>query len=124
MKRRVRLRRRGEVQQVLRSHRVLVSPTMVAYAHPSSSGGRLRVAVAVSRNVRGAVRRNRARRRLREAARLGLLGGGSDEGDLGIGYDVVVIARPSALDVAFPELVATMETVRRRLGESRMSGGG
>jgi RNase P protein component len=34
---------------------------------------------------------------------------------LGIGYDVVVIARPPALDVAFAELVAAMEVVRRRL---------
>ena len=124
MKKRLRLRRRGQIQEVLRSRRVLVSPTVVAYARPAPSEGRLRVAVAVSRNLKGAVRRSRARRRLREAARAGLLAGGSDAEHLGIGYDVVVIARPPALDVAFTELVATMETVRRRLGESRMSGGG
>jgi ribonuclease P protein component len=112
----MRLRRRGEVQVVLRSRRVLVGPAMVAYARPAGPDGRLRVAVAVSRNVKGAVRRNRVRRRLREAARAGLLGGDSDAGDLGIGYDVVVIARPAALDVAFTELVAAMEAVRRQLG--------
>jgi ribonuclease P protein component len=112
----MRLRRRGEIQVVLRSRRVLVGPAMVAYARPSGSDGRLRVAVAVSRNVKGAVRRNRARRRLREAARAGLLGGGSDAGDLGIRYDVVVIARPAALDMPFTELVTAMETVRRQLG--------
>jgi ribonuclease P protein component len=117
VKRRARLRSGGDVQLVLRSRRVLVSPAIVAYARPAGSAGRLRVAVAVSRNVKGAVRRNRARRRLREAARVGLLGGGSDAHDLGIGYDVVVIARPAALDVAFSELVASMETVRRRLGD-------
>jgi ribonuclease P protein component len=89
---------------------------MVAYARQTSPDGRLRVAVAVSRNVKGAVRRNRARRRLREAARVGLLEGGSEALDLGIRYDVVVIARPAALDVAFSELVATMDLIRRRLG--------
>jgi ribonuclease P protein component len=115
MKRRVRLRGRGEIQLVLRSRRVHVGPAMVAYARPASSEGRLRVAVAISRNVRGAVRRNRVRRRLREAARAGLLGGDSDARDLGIAYDVVVIARPAALDMAFSELVAEMEAVRRRL---------
>jgi len=116
VKRRLRLRRRGEIRLVLRSRRVLVSPTAVVYARPAPSARGLRVAVAVSRNVRGSVARNRARRRLREAVRIGLLGGGSDAGDLGIRYDVVVIARPAALHVAFTELVATMEAARKRLG--------
>ena len=111
----MRLRARGEIQLVLHSRRVLVGPAMVAYARQASSGTRLRVAVAISRNVRGAVRRNRVRRRLREAARAGLLGGDSDAHGLGIGYDVVVIARPAALDMEFSELVAAMQTVRRRL---------
>jgi len=115
VKRRMRLRGRGEIQQVLRSRRVLVGPVLVAYARPTSADAHLRVAVAVSRNVRGAVRRNRVRRRLREAARAALLAGDSETPDLGIGYDVVVIARPAALDAAFPDLVAAMHAVRRRL---------
>ena len=117
MKRRMRLRGRGEIQRVLSARRVLVGPVIVAYARPASSEGRVRVAVAVSRKVRGAVRRNRVRRRLREAARAALFGGDSLADDLGIGYDVVVIARPAALDAAFPELVASMEAVRRRLAD-------
>ena len=100
---------------MLSGRRVLVGPVIVAYARPAPSEGRVRVAVAVSRKVRGAVRRNRVRRRLREAARTALLGGDSLAHDLGIGYDVVVIARPAALDAPFPELVASMESVRRCL---------
>jgi ribonuclease P protein component len=95
---------------------------MVAYARPASSGGRLRVAVAISRNVRGSVRRNRVRRRLREAARTGLLGGASDAYDLGIGYDVVVIGRPAALEMDFVELVAAMGAIRRRLENGGLGG--
>jgi ribonuclease P protein component len=95
---------------------VLVGPGLVAYARAGSAGGRLRVAVAVSRSIKGAVRRNRVRRRLREAARSGLLGGDSRADDLGIGYDVVVIGRPAALDMAFADLVAAMKLIRRRLG--------
>ena len=121
MKRRARLRRRGDIQRVLRSRRVLVGPGMVAYARAAPVGG-LRVAVAISRNVKGAVRRNRVRRRLREAARAGLLGSDSHADDLGIGYDVVVIGRPAALDMAFADLVAAMMTIRRRLGNGEAGG--
>ena len=123
MKRRARLRRPGDIQRVLRSRRLLVGPGLVAYARPGSAGGRLRVAVAISRNVKGAVRRNRVRRRLREAARSGLLGGDSPGYDLGIGYDVVVIGRPAALDMAFTDLVAAMKTIRRRLGNGEAGNG-
>src|SRR5437660_880536 len=52
VKRRARLRRPGDIQRVLRSRRLLVGPGLVAYARPGSAGGRLRVAVAISRNVK------------------------------------------------------------------------
>lgn len=102
---------------MLRSRRVFAGPTMVAYARPGSDG--LRLAVAVSRRVRGSVGRNRVRRRLRESARAGLLAGDSMAGDVGIGYDVVVIARPAALEAEFAQLVADMRTIRRRLRQPR-----
>jgi ribonuclease P protein component len=60
--------------------------------------------VTVSRNVKGSVARNRARRRLREAARTQLLGSDSPLRGVGIRYDVVLIARPAALVVPFAEL--------------------
>lgn len=62
---------------------------------------------AVSRQVRGAVSRNRARRRIREAYR-------QVRAQMAGNVAVVVIARPSAATRPFPELVEDM----RRLGEA------
>lgn len=115
MKKRQRLVRRGDFQQVLESERVFVGRAVVAYARRQGGGARQwRIGVAVSRGVRGAVARNRARRRLREAWRVAG-GGGSAAADSGIGYDVVLIARPPALSVPFPDLVAQAALVQGRL---------
>jgi len=76
---------------------------MVAVGVPSARDG-CRVGVTVSRTVKGAVARNRARRRLREASRLELLAPDSPLLRLGIRYDVVLIARPAALETTFEEL--------------------
>ena len=76
-----------------------------------------RVGVTVSRNVKGSVNRNRARRRIREAARDRLLGPDSPLHGLGIRYDVVLIARPAALEVPFAELEAETEQAAVRLSK-------
>jgi ribonuclease P protein component len=76
---------------------------LVAFAVPSS-GEQNRVGVTVSRGVKSSVERNRARRRVRELARTVLLGPDSPLADLGIRYDVVLIARPAALEVTFADL--------------------
>jgi ribonuclease P protein component len=76
------------------------------------------VGVTVSRQVRGAVRRNRARRRVREAARLRLLGDDSGLLRSGIPYDVVLIARPAALAADFTAVVHDAERVAGRLARS------
>jgi len=86
----------------------------VAFARPRSLAP-TRVGVTVSRQVRGAVRRNRARRRVREAARLRLLPHDSAPPRSGIPYDVVLIARPAALTAAFATLLEDAERVARRL---------
>ena len=62
---------------------------------------------AVSRQVRGAVARNRARRRIREAYRQICAQMASD-------ITVVIVARPGAVRRPFPELVEDM----RRLAET------
>lgn len=87
---------------------------MVAFAVPRDQGP-IRIGVTTSRRVKGSVARNRARRRLREAARLGLLAD-SAPGRTGIGYDVVLIARPAALELPFGDLEAEVTAVGRRLG--------
>lgn len=82
---------------------------LVAFARPNASG-RWRVGVTTSRRVRGAVQRNRLRRRLREAARAELL---RQEpcGD-GRSYDVVLIGRPAAADL--PQALLERETAAIR----------
>ena len=67
--------------------------------------------------VKGSVDRNLARRRLRELARLSLLGGDSPLTGVGIRYDVVLIARPAALEVPFADLVAEAEQAALRLSK-------
>lgn len=88
--------------------------TLIAFARRRAEPS-LRIGVTVSRQVRGAARRNRARRRVREAARLRLLADDSGRERPGIPYDVVLIARPAALAGAFAALLQDAERVARRL---------
>lgn len=74
-----------------------------------------RVGVTVSRAIKGSVERNRARRRLREVSRLALCGPDSPLRRGGIRYDVILIARPAALEVSFAELKAEAERAALRL---------
>jgi len=87
---------------------------MVGFAVASQAAGS-RIGVAVSRKIRSAVERNRARRRLREVARLHMLGPGSPLSQVGIRYDVVLIARPAALEVSFADLKAEASLAALRL---------
>jgi len=118
VKRRFRLRRRGDFQATLGAGRVYAGRTLIAFARPRPSPP-TRVGVTVSRGLRGAVRRNRARRRVREAARLCLLGDDSRLPQPGIPYDVVLIARPAALAAEFAGLLQDTERV-----VARLAGGG
>jgi ribonuclease P protein component len=100
------------------AQRVFAGRAIVAFARPSADG-RWRVGVAVSRRLRGAVRRNRLRRRLREAARSGLLpathGWGPEQVSGEAGYDVVLIGRPAALELPWTALEEETARVRGRL---------
>jgi ribonuclease P protein component len=120
VKRRFRLRRRQDFDRVMRTQRVFAGRTMVAFATPSSSGG-WRVGVTVSRRLRGAVNRNRLRRRLREAARASLLPRPAPTGmpPEDAGFDVVLIGRPAALDLPLQALSEEAARVRSRLVEAR-----
>lgn len=113
MKKRFRLRRQGAFQRVIHAQRLFAGRTLVAFARPAEGGG-LRVGVAVSRQLRGAVARNRARRRLREAVRSRLLGDWEDARG-GIGYEVVLIARPPALTEPQASLEREVGVVAKRL---------
>jgi ribonuclease P protein component len=103
LKRRYRLRRQAEFQSAFAGKRLYSGRALVAYAVPSS-GDANRVGVTVSRALKSSVARNRARRRVRELAREKLLGPDSPLASLGIRYDVVLIARPAALEMSFADL--------------------
>ena len=65
----------------------------------------VRVAVAASRAVGGAVKRNRARRRVREALRVAL----GARHPLGNGADLLLMVRPAALVVPAAEIRGALE---------------
>ena len=89
---------------------------MVGFATPGAAA-ETRVGITVSRQVRSSVDRNRAKRRLREVARGVLLGPDSPLQQVGIRYDVVLIARPSALDIPFADLKAEASLAALRLAQ-------
>jgi ribonuclease P protein component len=70
----------------------------------------VRVAVSSSRAVGGSVKRNRARRRVREAVRLAL----RDHGTAG-GMDLVLLARPAALKAAPADLRGAVDRELKRV---------
>jgi ribonuclease P protein component len=116
VKRRIRLRRHGDFQAAISGKRFYSGRALVAFAIPSERD-ETRVGVTVSRAVKSSADRNRARRRLRELARMSLFGVDSPLTGVGIRYDVVLIARPAALEVAFAELVAEAEQAALRLSK-------
>ncbi len=118
MKRRFRLRRKPEFQAVLKGRKVYSGRGLVLLAVPTHREEG-RIGVTVSRQVKTAVQRNRAKRRVRELARLALLGTDSSGGRRGIRYDVVLIARPAALTLRFADLKEETEQAALRLNPTR-----
>ncbi|HKW70057.1 MAG TPA: ribonuclease P protein component [Candidatus Dormibacteraeota bacterium] len=119
MKRSARLRRRADFQSAISGKRFHFGRALVGFAVPSQ-GPESRIGVTVSRGVKSSVDRNRARRRLREAARDGLLGPDSPLRHGGIRYDVVLIARPAALEVSFADLAAELSVAALRLSKFKL----
>jgi ribonuclease P protein component len=118
VKKRFRLTARSDFQRLLGGRRLYSGSCLVAFATPGRTG-RTRVGVSTSRQIRGAVARNRARRRLREAVRLTLLSDGSIARGEGITFDVVLIARPPALTAAFSQIEAEIGEFGARIARSK-----
>ena len=88
-----RLSRSAEFERVYRQGRSTANRHLVLYAFPNASSDRPRLGLSVSRKVGGAVERNRVKRLLREAF-------AHAEGDLRAGHDIVLVARPTACELA------------------------
>jgi ribonuclease P protein component len=97
-----RLSRSAEFERVYRQGRSTANRHLVLYTFPNPSAQRPRLGLSVSRKVGGAVQRNRVKRLLREAFT-------QAEAGLKPGQDVVVVARPSAGELAEREGLAGVD---------------
>ena len=104
-----RLRRSADVRRVITAGTRAHGRTAVVHARRRGDGWAPRVTVVAGRKVGGAVQRNRAKRRLREALRATRLPEG---------LDVVVVARAEAVAAPWPVLVAELDRLLARCAGS------
>ena len=104
-----RLTRRAEFVRAAREGRKAASGHLVLQALPQA-GGVTRVGFTATKKIGNAVARNRAKRRLRAAARLVLGEAGTP------GHDLVLIARNETGRCPFPTLLAELDAALRRTG--------
>jgi ribonuclease P protein component len=111
MERRYRLTGPEDFQRVRRTGTSYSHPLFVAVVCANDLPAS-RIGVSASRNLGGAVQRNRAKRRLRAAFQPWLAG-------LPGGWDLLVIARPALLGAAWPDVQAAVRSVLKRSGLQR-----
>jgi ribonuclease P protein component len=108
-----RLKTRAEFLHVKGGKR-FVAPSLVLQARPragSKTEGWARFGFTASKTIGGAVLRNRARRRLKEAVRL------AAPSRVAPGYDYVLIARSGTVQRRFAELIKDLERALAKVHE-------
>ena len=108
MQRNFRLTRSEDFKRVRRSGKSYAHPLLVLIVQAANEG-QLRVGVTASRTVGTAVKRNRAKRLLREAVRTVLP-------TLPSGRDILLVARPPLLSCNMFEVRDALLTLLRRAG--------
>ncbi len=115
-----RLKRRADFVRVARARRRWARPGLVLQAAPGDTEGTagvrsqgLRVGFTATKKIGNAVRRNRAKRRLRAAAQKVMPERAMP------GFDYVLIARAATPERAFASLVSDLEAALRGLGVHR-----
>ena len=106
MEKKFRLRASAGFRRVRKEGRSWAHPLLVLYVVPNILGHN-RIGFSVSRRIGGAVVRNRAKRRMREAARL-------FKDELDQGWDMVFIARAPISDAQFRLVKQAVEILLRR----------
>ena len=104
-----RLTRRAEFLKVAGRGRKAARPGLVLQALPQPEGG-LRLGFTATKKIGNAVARNRAKRRLREAARL-TLGAATPPG-----WDLVLVARDATGAREWDKLLGDLRSALRQAG--------
>ena len=107
MKKTVTIKQNHEFRRLYNKGKSAVTPSMVVYCRRSRNPHN-RLGITVSTKLGCAVKRNRARRRLRELFRLA-------QPRLKQGYDVVIVARTRAVTIAHRKLQADFDRAMREL---------
>lgn len=100
------LRRKVDFDALMADGRARSTPILVLRTR-RTGGATTRIGFSTPRSLGGAVQRNRVRRRLRELVR-------ERYGDLGTGWDLLVIARPAAAQASFADLREAFATLLGR----------
>ena len=100
------LRRKGDFDALARGGSTRSSPLLVLRVL-RTDGATTRIGLSTPRSLGGAVQRNRVRRRLRALI-------SERYGELGRGWDLLVIARPAAAQATYTELRDALTNVLRR----------
>jgi ribonuclease P protein component len=103
------LTRRAEFLRVAARGRKAARPGLLLQALPGT-GGPLRLGFTATKKIGGAVVRNRAKRRLREAARLTLAA------EAPAGWDLVLVARDATPTRPFEALLGDLRGALRQAG--------
>jgi ribonuclease P protein component len=102
------LRRRADFAAVAKTRSVSASRLLVLKAR-RTDGPVTRIGLATPASLGGAVERNRVRRRMRELVR-------ARYGEMGAGWDLLVIMKPEARSATFAELGTALESALARSG--------